>query len=136
MSDYRDIYLRNIYEVELPAGTLFHFSLSDFDDASFFDRSFAIITANNPYNRPLSNEENRARNRSLYNELNSNWHTLRAKGSLDEHSEEGYLVYGIPLSEAIGIALRYGQYALFYNTTETLEYIECKNGKVIVSKRR
>ncbi len=136
MADYRAIYFRNIYEVELLSGSIFSFSLIDFKNSDFYDRPFAIISAFNPQNRSLEAQQNRARDRQLYNELNSNRTILKARGCLDGHCEDGYLVYDITEVEAIAIALQYDQYAIFYNSTEALQYIKCENGEVIVSKRR
>ena len=137
ISRYKDLYFRNHYEVERPSSCSFHFYLEHFTDNAFFDRSFSIITASNPQNQILSLEENQQRDRLLYSTLYSKgYELLRATGSLDDHSEEGYLVYDISLSDAIKIALEYDQYAIFYNDTKSLQYRECKTKKVIVERKR
>ncbi len=136
MTDYREIYRRNLYEVERPEGGHYSFSLANNTDNNFFDRPFAIITAYNPRNIPLSDDENRARNSLLYNELNSKWTVLAATGCLEGHCEAGFLVYDITLTEAVTLGKKYEQYAVFYNSAEVLQYIECESEKVIVAKRR
>jgi len=136
MPDYAKIYFHNRYEVVIASDTIFPFSLQHFNDDPFFDRPFGIVTAFNPYNKTLSIQENLLRNRLLYSELNSKFELLEAKGCLNEHCEEGYLIYDITLSELIKIGRSYEQFAIFYNTTTKLEYIECKSKKVIVEKER
>ena len=137
-SRYKDLYFRNRYEVERPSFSFsFNFSLEYFTDSAFFDRPFSIITASNPQNKILSLEENQQRDRLLYSALYSKgYKLLRATGSLDDYSEEGYLIYDISLSDGLNIALEYDQYAIFYNDTKSLQYIECKTKKVIVERKR
>lgn len=136
MLSYAEIYLRNIYEVELAPHTTFFFSLIDFTDTPFFDRTFAIITAHNPKNRQLHKTENRLLERKLYSDLYSGYELLRARGCLEEHCEEGYLAYEITLDDAIDIGRKYGQYAIFYNSGDALKYISCEDKHVIIEKKR
>ncbi len=136
MRNYKEIYLRNRYEIELSDDYTLSFSLIDFTDNHFFDRPFGIVTASNPFNTTLDDDENRHRNEVLYNELNSRYEILPVKGSLENHTEEGYLLFDISVSELLGIGQKYNQYAIFYNAVDRLMYLECKNGKVIVEKER
>ena len=136
MPSYAEIYLRNIYEVVLSRHNSFSFSLIDFRDTPFFDRTFAIITAHNPYNQPLRSEENRLLDQKLYSDLYSDYEFLHAKGCLEDHCEDGYLVYDITLEDAIEIGRKYSQYAIFYNSGDTLSYISCADKRVIVEKKR
>lgn len=136
MHNYKEIYLRNRYEIELPDNDILSFSLIDFTDNRFFDRPFGIVTASNPLNTTLDDEENRHRNEALYNELNSRYEILPAKGSLENHEEEGYLLFDITVSELLEIGQKYDQYAIFYNAVDRLMYLECENGKVIAEKER
>lgn len=136
MTDYSEIYLRNSYKVELSPQKSFTFSLVDFKDHGFFDRPFAIVTASNPKNRRLTPEENRERNRILYNELVVSHEVLPAEGCYRGHCEEGYLIYMITLAEAISLGSKYGQYAIFYNSGKELFYISCDEKRVIAEKKR
>ena len=144
MSDYYEIYLRNSYKVEFSAYRSFTFSLIDFEDHPFFDNGESFTTspiavsgtASDPGNQPLSAEENRARNRQLYNELNSSYMLLPAQGCYKEHCEEGYLVYAITLEEALKRGREHGQFAVFYNSGKELLYIKCEDKSVIVKKER
>ena len=136
-SHYKDLYFRNCYEVERSSSTAFYFSLEHFIDSAFFDRSFSIITAFNPQNKILSLEENQQRDRLLYSTFHiKEYELLRATGSLDDHSEAGWLIYDISLDDVLTIALMYDQYAIFYNDTKSLQYIECKTKKVIAERKR
>ncbi|MGB5964793.1 MAG: DUF3293 domain-containing protein [Sulfurimonadaceae bacterium] len=136
MPDYQEIYLRNSYEVELSVDSTFTFSLIDFQDNIFYDRPFAIITAFNPQNKALPYQENRLRNQILYSELNSRYELITAKGCLNGHCEEGYLVFDISLPDATAIGSKYEQFALFFNSSERLSYIRCEDKKIIVTKER
>lgn len=136
MPCYPEIYRRNIYEVELPPHNTFSFSLIDFSDTLFFDRTFAIITAHNPQNQQLRPEENSLLNQKLYSDLYSGYDLLHARGCLEGHCEDGYLVYDITLEDAIDIGRKYSQYAIFYNSGHTLSYISCEEKKVVVEKKR
>ena len=136
MPDYAKIYLHNSYEIALSSNTTYTFSLQHFKDNPLFDRPFAIITAFNPHNNTMSYQENLSRNQKLYNELNSNYDLLEAKGCYSGHCEEGYLIFEISLSEVIVLGHKYEQFAVFYNTTDKLMYVECENKKVIVEKVR
>lgn len=136
MSDYANIYFHNCYEISLSVDETFTFSLQLFVDSPLFTRPFAIITASNPDNNTLSDEENLARNKKLYKELNSNYKLLETKGCYAGHCEEGYLVFDISLAEAVVVGQRYDQFAIFYNSTKILMYIGCEEKRVIAEKAR
>lgn len=136
MPDYQEIYFHNIYEIELDDGGHFTFSLKNFQDNIFFNQPFAIITACNTMNHSLSDEENAILTEKLYSELYRRYRLLSAEGCYKGHCEAGYLVFDISLSEALMIGHAFEQYAIFYNTKRELKYIECENGKVIVSRKR
>ncbi len=136
MPDYTKIYFHNRYEIALNADTTYTFSLHSFIDNPLFERPFSIITAYNPNNNTLSDEENRSRSQKLYNELNSKYEVLEAKGCYAGHCEEGYLVFDITLADAVEIGRSHEQFAIFYNSVKTLMYVDCEEKKVIVEKKR
>ncbi len=136
MPGYREIYLHNIYEIELDDGSHFTFSLKNFQDNIFFNQFFAIITAHNPMNHSLSVDENTTLNKKLYSELYKTYRLLPTEGCYKGHCEAGYLVLDINLKEALKIGRNYQQYAIFYNTKHELKYVECENEKVIVARKR
>jgi len=135
MPTLEEIYFKNTYEVALSSDQLLSFSLENFTDNHFFDRSFAIVTASNPNNISLSNRENESRNTLLYSELNSNI-VLNARGCHEEHCEDGYLVFDITLSDALLLGQKYAQVAIFYNDSIRLMYVDCKNSEVMVERSR
>lgn len=134
MPDYNEIYLRNVYEVELSPRNKISFSLENFSFHPFFDSNFAIITAHNPGNQKLNDAENRKRDEALYKELHNDYTLLRATGCLEGHCEAGFAVLGLSLEEAAAIGRKYGQYAIFYNAGENQMYVQCDDLKVIVRR--
>ena len=100
-----------------------------------FDVPFAILTAWNPNNQPLSLEENTARNEALFEKLLEYGHPFdEALGYLDDHSEESYCIYGIGFEEAIELAKAFEQYAIFYSSTTHVGYYECETGVAITDR--
>ncbi len=134
MTDYREIYLHNIYEVVLSRTSTFSFSLQKLHYHNIFDRPFGIITASNPNNILLSDDENSQRNQQLYKDLNA-YETLEAQGCYKGHCEKGYLVFEIGLDTALVLGRRYDQYAVFYSDGDCLKYMECATKKVIIKKK-
>lgn len=134
MPDYKEIYFRNVYEVDIDPDTKLFFSLENFIDHPFFDTPFAIITAYNPGNRKLNQTENRERDRLLYKELYNDYTLLQATGCLEGHCERGYAVLGITLEEAVKIGCSYDQYAIFYNSVSCQMYVRCDDQRVIVKR--
>ncbi|UTJ05896.1 DUF3293 domain-containing protein [Arcobacter roscoffensis] len=132
--DYKDIYYKNYYEIDDD----FIFNLKDFDKYKsnfLFTRNFAIITAFNPQNELLSCIENQDRHMLLRKDIEKlELQYLYARGFLDEHSEDGYLIYDINFQEAINLALKYEQYAIFYNNYKDrkIGYYTCNSKLPIV----
>ena len=134
MTDYREIYLHNIYEVVISPTSTFSFSLQELHYHTIFDRSFSIITASNANNILLSDDENSQRNQKLYKDLNS-YETLEAKGCYQGHCEMGYLVFEMDLDVALALGQHYDQYAIFYSDGSCLKYVACDTQKVIIEKK-
>lgn len=132
--DYKDIYFQNYYEID----DSFIFNLKDFDKYkrnSLFKRDFTIITAFNPQNEILSCIENQDRHILLRKDIEKlEVQYLYARGYLDDHSEDGYLIYDLKFQEAINIALRYEQYAIFYNNCKDrkIGYYRCNSKLPII----
>lgn len=100
-----------------------------------FDAPFAILTAWNPNNQPLSLEENTARNEQLFEKLLEYGHPFdEALGYLDNHSEESYCIYEITFKEAIELAKAEEQYAIFYRSSTHVGYYECETGVAITER--
>lgn len=100
-----------------------------------FNVPFAILTAWNPNNQPLSLEKNTLRNEQLFEKLlESGYRFDEALGYLDEHSEESYCIYGIGFEEAIALAKAFEQYAIFYSSARHVGYYECETGVAITER--
>ena len=134
--DYKETYLYNNYEIDDD----FIFNLKDFDkykNNSLFTKNFAIITAFNPQNELLSCIENQDRHILLRKDIEKlKFKYLYARGFLDDHSEDGYLIYDISFNEAINLASKYEQYAIFYNNykDKKLGYYECESKLTLIER--
>jgi hypothetical protein len=116
-------------------GDVSDFTIDTLPSSTPFDQSFAILTAWNPNNQPLSLEENTRRNEHLFETLLESGYLFdEALGYLDEHSEESYCIYGIGFKEAIDLAKQYDQYAIFYRSLNSVGYYECANAKAITQR--
>lgn len=116
-------------------GDVNDFTIDTLPSSTPFDQSFAILTAWNPNNQPLSLKENTRRNEHLFETLLESGYLFdEALGYLDEHSEESYCIYGIGFKEAIDLAKQYDQYAIFYRSSNSVGYYECARGEVITQR--
>jgi len=110
------------------------FTIDTLPSSSPLDKVFAILTAWNPNNLPLSLEENTVRNTQLFALLERDYVFDRALGYLDGHSEESYCVYGIDFEEAIDLGKMFDQYAIFYRSMESVGYYGCTSGDGITQR--
>ncbi len=112
------------------------FSINNQVNKKHFKTPFAIITASNPMNEELCDDENKIRNTQLEENLNAlGYNHKPTVGRLGEHSEESFIIYNITQADALTIATFYEQYSIFYNDTKQLSYIECKKQIVLLSER-
>jgi len=132
LADYKTIYLKNRYKIDRSPSTLL-FSLEKLPQDTIFQTPFTIITAWNPDNVEQTLHENIERNRKLYRDL-CRYHTLKATGCYEGHCEEGYLVFDIDLASALALGRKYSQYAIVYNDTKKISYVECQSEDEIISK--
>lgn len=132
--NYKDIFLNNNYEIE----DNFTFTLiaySQVKNKKIFKKNFAIITAFNPCTKKLTTKENQKRNQLLEAEIKTfGYDYLSARGFLDDHSEEGFLIFDISFEDSIMLALKHEQYAIFYNSDEKIAYYEAKSKKIIIEE--
>ena len=129
---FKDIYLNNNYEVN----DEFTFTLKEitkYKQNKIFKRNFSIITAFNPNNELLRCIQNQDRNLDLKNDIKE-FEFMFCRGYLDDHSEDGFLIFDITFEEAIKLALKYEQYAIFYNDCkkDICGYFEVKTKNLIV----
>jgi hypothetical protein len=100
-----------------------------------FNEPFAILTAWNPDNQPLSLEENTQRNEQLFETLLERGYKFdEALGYLEEHSEESYCIYGISFQEAIDLAKAFEQYAIFYRGNNAVGYYEVETSHIVTER--
>lgn len=100
-----------------------------------FNAPFAILTAWNPNNQPLSLEENTARNEQLFEKLLEYGYPFdEALGYLNDHSEESYCIYNITFEKAIELAKSFEQYAIFYRGNNAVGYYEVETSHIVTER--
>jgi len=131
--DLIEIYKKNLFLLKDNSHDIW-FSLNKPLKRAYCSRSFAILTAWNPNNKPTTDIENLTANKMLEADL-SKYEVLDSIGQYNEHKEDSYLVYDISLEEALTLGVKYNQYSIFYNDTMELSYVECKSQRVLISKK-
>ncbi len=112
------------------------FTIDSLSSTSMLDHPFAILTAWNPNNQPLSLEENTQRNEQLFETLLERGHLFdEALGYLEDHNEESYCIYGIAFEEAIELGTMFDQYAIFYRSATHVGYYACADSKAITERQ-
>ena len=102
----------------------------DADAANGFPDSFAIITAFNPMDRILSQEENKKRNQHLLGDLKLKGHyggTIIGS-SPDFTHQEPSIIAAAPKIEGLELGMKFDQRAIFWISKDRLEIIECSTG--------
>jgi hypothetical protein len=92
-----------------------------------FPRTFAIITAWNPMDRKLSDEENQREDEALRRDLRlRNLSYFRATGCSPDlsHREPGWAVE-MPKADAIALGKRFGQRAIWWVAGDELLLVNC-----------
>lgn len=111
------------------------FTIDTLSSTSVLAHPFAILTAWNPNNQPLSLEENTQRNEQLFETLLERGYLFdEALGYLEDHSEESYCIYGVTFEEAIELGSMYDQYAIFYRSATHVGYYECSTKAAITAR--
>ena len=91
---------------------------------------FAIITAHNPMDLKLSDNENCLRNEKLLKRINSNVF-LELSGSSPDHShQEASFAFISKIEEAVDIGKEFQQKAIYYVKVGNLSLVECSTGKI------
>lgn len=130
----KDIYDQTHFSITHNSNII-DFTIDTLPSDAPLDKTFAILTAWNPNNQPLSLEENTVRNTQLFALLLQRSYAFdEALGYLDEHSEESYCIYGIDFEEAIDLGRMFDQYAIFYRSMESVGYYECASGDTITKR--
>lgn len=130
----KDIYDQTHFSITHKSNII-DFTIDTLPSDAPLDKAFAILTAWNPNNQPLSLEENTVRNTQLFALLLDRGYAFdEALGYLDEHSEESYCIYGITFDEAIDLGKMFDQYAIFYRSIESVGYYACASGNAITQR--
>ena len=91
---------------------------------------FAIITAHNPMDLKLSDNENCLRNEKLLKRIHSNVF-LELSGSSPDHShQEASFAFTSKIEEAVHIGKEFQQKAIYYVKVGNLSLVECSTGKI------
>ena len=90
---------------------------------------FAIITAHNPMDLKLSDQENNFRNENLLKTLGQNAFLKLSGSSPDQSHQEASYAFISDLPKAIRIGKEYQQRAIFYIKDGNLKLIECSTGQ-------
>ena len=91
---------------------------------------FAIITAHNPMDLKLSDNENSLRNEKLLKRIHSNVF-LELSGSSPDHShQEASFAFISKIEEAVDIGKEFQQKAIYYVKVGNLSLVECSTGKI------
>ena len=93
--------------------------------------TFAILTACNPMDRPLSKDENKKRNLEMLQVLSDRGKAfIRITGSSPDraHQEPSFLVH-CSRQEGLELGLTFEQRAIFWVRGDQLEIIECSTEK-------
>lgn len=90
---------------------------------------FAIITAHNPMDLKLSDQENNFRNENLLKTLGQNAFLKLSGSSPDQSHQEASYAFISDLPKAIRIGKEFQQRAIFYIKDGNLKLIECSTGQ-------
>lgn len=130
----KDIYDQTHFRITR-SNKVIDFTIDTLPSFAPFDKPFAILTAWNPNNIPLSPEDNLKRNTLLFKLLMERDYLFDAAlGYLDEHSEESYCIYEISFEEAITLGNHFEQYAIFYRSDTHVSYYECATMEAITQR--
>jgi len=97
--DLIEFYKKNMFLLKVNNQDLW-FSLNKHLERAYYNRSFAILTAWNPNNKPTTDIENSTANQMLKADLYK-YEILDSIGKYNNHQEDSFLVYDISLEEAL-----------------------------------
>ena len=112
----KSTYIKNNFQVGK-----YCFTIETLKGISLRLKQFAIITAFNPKNKPLSEIENISKNIELEKDI-SVYKYEKSVGFLDNHKEDSFCIYDISFEKAIELGKKYKQYSIFFNYGKTCGY--------------
>lgn len=98
-----------------------------------------VITAHNPFEELLSDEENKHRNNALLSELNkcdAEIKPVTGQSPSGDWQEKSFAVYGLTREQACEIARKYQQRAIFELTVNELLVIDASNHAIVRRRPR
>ncbi|WP_395166705.1 DUF3293 domain-containing protein [Francisella salimarina] len=104
---------------------------------SRYPNQFAIITAYNPFNQLLEDQENLARNQILRNQLEKSYSWVYAINGFDKsskHKENGFMFDAKSLDDACNLGEKFSQDAIYYVINDTLYVSKCEKSKRKLTK--
>lgn len=120
------VYREAIYEVDLPSGTV-GLRVGD-PPPPGLPQPLAIVTAYNPGTERPGEAANRAANRRMAAEITRRgWESLPARGRNQSgtHVEPSFALVGVSRENAVGLAEIFGQAAIVYIGSGTVELLWC-----------
>lgn len=115
-------------------GKPFDFTSDSIPESAPFKAGFVILTAWNPNQENLTQQENDNRNLELFKDLlNTDLEFDEALGYCDSPSTESYCVYGMSLEEAIYLGQKHRQSAVFYSGPHGVGFFAISKTKPIMS---
>ena len=104
-------------------------------DQKYLAKSFAIITAFNPYMN--SKDRTCVENFMANNELSlmleeGKYHFLLSKGELSGYSEDSFIVYDMALEKALEVGRIFEQESIVYNNGKVVAIVDCETSKNII----
>lgn len=103
------------------------------DTILFEGKPFAIITAHNPRSQALTTKENQQRHQKLKNVLQKMQLDIApSKGQAPNGGwqEEGFLILGISLTEALAIGRQFEQHAILYGQKNRVALAWCEEARL------
>lgn len=103
-----------------------------------FESPCYVITAANPFEQRMAPEVNAHRNKMLYQVLERRSNKIVeviGKSQCGNWQEESFLVSGVPESSILGLAMQFGERAVF-KLTEEEKFVVATNGEIKSQKSR
>lgn len=89
-------------------------------------KKFAVITAWNPMNKPLSLRANQKNNQVLEARLKKTKYCFyKTRGFWRGHSEESFTIEGISKKKAVQLGDEFRQYAILYHDQNGMHFLRC-----------
>ncbi len=125
--DWNDLYQRTFFQVKDLSGQLVRFTALTADQHSILrQKQFAIITAFNPMNQAVSDEDNQRQNKLLEADLTKGCYVFYPTvGELEGHAEESFTIENISQAQAVELGVKYRQHSILFNDAQGVRFVRC-----------